>query len=37
MCIGPPRPLDVPVALPSISAHISRNGTPLAISSAAPR
>ena len=37
MCIGPPRPLEVPVCLPSISAHISRSGTPLAISSAVPR
>ena len=37
MCIGPPRPFDVPVALPSISAHSSRIGTPLATSSASPR
>ena len=36
MCIGPPRPFDVPVALPSISAHSSRSGTPLATSSARP-
>ena len=31
MCIGPPRPFEVPVALPSISAHISCSGTPFAI------
>ena len=37
MCIGPPRPFDVPVCLPSISAHSSCSGTPLAISSATPR
>ena len=37
MCIGPPRPLEVPVALPSISPHSSRSGTPLATSSARPR
>ena len=37
MCIGPPRPLEVPVALPSISAQSSRSGTPLAISSPMPR
>ena len=37
MCIGPPLPLQVPVALPAISAHSCFNGTPLAIMSWMPR
>ena len=37
MCIGPPLPLQVPVALPAISAHSSLDGTPLASMSWMPR
>ena len=37
MCIGPPRPFDVPVCFPSTSPHSSRRGTPLATTSAVPR
>ena len=37
MCIGPPLPLQVPVARPRNSAHSSRSGTPLARWSCRPR
>jgi hypothetical protein len=36
-CIGPPLPLEVPLALPSISARISGNEAPLAMLSWIPR
>ena len=37
MCIGPPLPFEVPVALPCCSAMISRSGVPLATMSAKHR